>query len=856
MIIGSNAVYARYAGMYRVLFFFFLLYNLPGVAYGVKLTGQVKEASGEILGFSTILVEGTTVGTSANSEGWYSVDLPEGEYTISCRFMGYRTVSKTVTLVGQEQRLDFTMQPESFEVAEVVVRSDAEDPAYAIMREVIARRKEHADRVQTLETEVYLKALLHTRAMPEKILGISLSDADFEASRKEMNLDTAGRGILYALEEVSHYTFQQPGHSRNYVLSVRESGDPQGLGFASMPPITNIYDNNINLLGVNERGFISPASSNAFLYYAYELLGSFREGDRLIHKIGVTPRRKFEPAFSGTVYVVEGEWLFQSLDLLLTRQSQMNILDTLRLEQYYRPIEGGIWSIQSQRIYLTLNIFGFDLAGDMVTVYQNQKINQPLPEEVFDSKVLASYDSLAQDRDSAYWNAIRPIPLKQEEVRNFQFKDSIYHSQDEKKDSLEQLPRFSLGIADFLLGRPQVKVGKNTWSMRPLVGAVQYNNVEGLSTTLDLLWRHDFNEESNFSLQWLNRYGWSNKQGHSLLKAAFERKDPTWKTRYWRVGLSGGSYLYQINRMNPISPFLNEAYTLLGGRNYMKLFANRHIRLQVERDWGNGFYAQLQLSYNHHLALHNTSLYTFSATTRSKLTPNQPAGLPMWTSHYAAIGELVLRYQPGVHYIQYPKFKSPVRSRAPVFELAYAKAVPGLGRAEADFDKWELTVDHQFRLRLLGNLNYRLSAGGFLNDKMVNLPDWNHLNGNQTFLSGLFMQSFQLAPYYRFSNHAEAYFKGHTEWHLGGLFTNKIPGFRRLEWHLVAGSNALFINQRDYYAEIFVGLENIGWKFFRPGRVDLIAGYVSGVRTPVLGLRLSLGGALNSLFGTQNNREL
>src|SRR5690606_27126272 len=193
---------------------------------------------------------------------------------VSCRFMGYRTASKVITLNAQEERLDFIMQPESFEVSEVVIRSDAEDPAYGIMRKVIARRKEHADRVRTMETDVYLKAIIHTRSMPVKILGLSLSEEDLEASQKQMNLYSAGRGSLYALEEVSHYTFQQPDKSRNYVLSVRESGDPQGLGFASMPPITNIYENNINLLGVNQRGFISPASSNAFLYYEYELQGS------------------------------------------------------------------------------------------------------------------------------------------------------------------------------------------------------------------------------------------------------------------------------------------------------------------------------------------------------------------------------------------------------------------------------------------------------------------------------------------------------------------------------------------------------------------------------------------------------
>lgn len=838
------------------LLFFFLCLSAPGLLYGVKLTGLVREASGEALGFSSVLVEGTTIGTSANGEGWYVLDLPPGTYRISCRFMGFRTASATVTLQAQEERLDFTLQPESFEMAEVLIRSDAEDPAYGIMRKVIAARKAHASRVRTMETEVYLKAVMHTRSLPEGLFGLARSDSDLEDTRNRLNLDSAGRGILYMLEEVSHYTFAHPDKSRDYVLSVRESGDPQGLGFASMPPITNIYENNIDLLGVSPRGFISPAAGNAFLYYRYELLGSTREEERLIHKIRVTPRRKYEPVFSGMVYVVEGEWLFQSVRLVLTRSSQLNILDTLRLEQYYRPLESGIWTVQNQRLYLTLNLLGLDLAGDVVTVYQHQKVNRPLPPGVFDSKVLSTYDSLALYRDSGYWDTMRPVPLKEEEVRDFQFKDSMYAVRQEERDSTEKLPRFSLGVSDFLLGRPRIRSGKSTWSMRPLSGAIQYNTVEGLNATLDLLWAYEPEEARRFSLRWLNRYGWSNRQGHSLLKAAFERRDRFWKTRYWRIELSGGSYVYQINRSNPITPFLNEVYTLFAGENHMKLFANRHIRVELERDWGNGLYGELQFSYNHQIALQNTSFYTFNDADRRALTPNRPGHHLMAASHVAAIAALKLRYQPGTRYIRYPRYKAPVPGSGPVFELQYAKAFPGLGRAEADFDKWELSVSHGLDLGLVGDFFYRFSAGGFLNDKVVNFPDRHHLNGNQTFWAVEYLQGFQLAPYYRFSTRAKAYLEGHAAWHLGGLLTNKIPGFRRLEWYLVAGSNAFFINRQDYYAEVFVGLENIGWKFFRPGRVDFLAGYLAGYSQPLLGVRLSLGGLLHTLFGTQKDREL
>ena len=164
-------------------------------------------------------------------------------------------------------------------------------------------------------------------------------------------------------------------------------------------------------------------------------------------------------------------------------------------------------------------------------------------------------------------------------------------------------------------------------------------------------------------------------------------------------------------------------------------------------------------------------------------------------------------------------------------------------------------MEHSISLRLLGTIDYRLMGGGFLNDNYVGVPDMKHLYGNQTFLANPYLNSFQLAPYYRFSNTADLYAQGHAEWHLNGWLTNKIPGFRRLNWYLVGGSNVLYIDKDNYYAEVFVGLENIGVKIFRFGRVDLIAGYESGKDKPSVGVRIGFGEGLWQLLGISNGRE-
>ncbi len=47
-----------------------------------------------------------------------------------------------------------------------------------------------------------------------------------------------------------------------------------------------------------------------------------------------------------------------------------------------------------------------------------------------------------------------------------------------------------------------------------------------------------------------------------------------------------------------------------------------------------------------------------------------------------------------------------------------------------------------------------------------------------------------------------------AEHNLNGFLTNKIPGFKKLNWNLVAGASAMWLPKQTY-AEWHVGFENI-----------------------------------------------
>ena len=77
------------------------------------ISGYVRDASsGEtLIGAYVYEAANRAVGTSTNEYGFYSLTLPAGEHRLQVTFIGYTTLTQTVTLT-QSQSLNFSLQPD------------------------------------------------------------------------------------------------------------------------------------------------------------------------------------------------------------------------------------------------------------------------------------------------------------------------------------------------------------------------------------------------------------------------------------------------------------------------------------------------------------------------------------------------------------------------------------------------------------------------------------------------------------------------------------------------------------------------------------------------------------------------
>jgi hypothetical protein len=848
--------------MPKTLLTFILLFTVCYTQAAI-IRGKVTNERGEALSFASVFIKGTTNGTTTNAAGQYHLDVPAGTYTLVCQYMGYRKEEKQINVTGADLEVSFILVPLSLQIKEVIVKSGGEDPAYAIIRQAIRKRSFYLDQVKEYTCNDYIKGIFKIREMPNSFFGQKIKPEDVD----EMGLDSTKKGVLFLSESVTKVAVKRPDDVKVEVLSARQSGG--GFGF-SFPAFIDFYENNVTAMisQFNKRGFISPIAENALLYYKYRLEGVFQDDGKTVNKIKVIPRRKYEPLFSGYIFITDNDWRIHSVDMMVTQEYQLEIMDTLHITQIHVPVNAEVWRTKDQVINLTIKQFGFNVVGSFVNIYSNYNVKPDLPRKYFDRTIMR-YDTAFDRKQLAYWDSVRPVPLEPEEVSDFRKKDSLARARRDSAQSAWRLDtlrkrekpvRFldllysTAGIAHKFYFKRDTGIYAHRFEMKSLLTQVEYNTVEGLSLNVEPQVAFDLPKGQELRIIPRIRYGFSNRHLNAHTFVSWE-KDAKLAGRYgentWTIG--GGKRISQFNRDNPISPIANMFYTLLFKDNYMKLYENWFGELRFRRRFESSATFSAGISYEDRIPVQNTTDYSFRKDSGKHLLPNHPYELAniSFNRSQALVINLAFSFQPGQRFIELPDRKVAIGSRYPVFRIAYSKGIPNVFGSDANFDKWNVEMRDNIKLKLFGEFQYRFGAGGFLNSKQVDIPDFQHFNGNQTFYNTKYLNSFQLAPYYRYSNTASVFGTANIEHHFNGLLTNKIPLFNRLKWNLVAGSNAFYVNRNNNYVEIFAGLENI----LKLIRVDVIAGYQSKDDSRI-GVRVGFGGLFGGLVRPQQDETV
>lgn len=785
-----------------------------------QVQGLINDENGEPLAFASIYVEGTTLGTNSNAEGVYALQLDPGVYTVVFSYLGYRSVYKTIELGEETLDLNIQLEPESIKLSTVEVDASAEDPAYPIIRKAIEKRKYYRNLVPSYACDTYVKGMIKFLDAPDKILGK-------EIGNMEGALDSNRQGIFYLSESESKYYVEEPSKQKEVMYSSKVSGDDQGFGFNRASTMDfNLYDSYLEF----NRKIVSPIANSAFLYYKYRLIGTiFDEAGRLINKIQVIPRREEDAACSGFIYIVEDLWNIQSCKLHFTGASlKMPVFDTLTINQLHVPVkEPDVWRMLSQSISFKAGMFGFKVGGKFTGVFKNYNLTPNFDKKFFNNEIF-KVEEEANQKDSTYWEDIRPIPLTIEQVKDYKVKDSlqVVKKSPSYRDSVDKVNnKFAFG--DLLFGYSwERSYNRQRFEWPSLFEMLQFNTVQGMVLNAALDYQKRFDDEFIrwFQIEPILNYGFAEKKFRAYLKARYNFD----RIYHSRLSLQGGTQIRQFNGSMPISNLWNSSYTLFERKNFAKYYEQTFASLSFEREIFNGLRGYFSVGYADRSPLNNNSDYSFFKRDRI-FTSNDPLnatqeGSLSFTEHKVLEFDLKFRLRIGSKYMLYPGKKFNMGSKFPDIWLQYKHK----RYFDAQYDDLHfigLSIEEDdVSLGLLGYSAFRARLGSYMKTgENIPFTDYKHFDGTQIpFLSvNDYLNHFLLLPYYAYSTN-EDYLSLHWQHSFDGFILDKIPLIRKLGWSITTTAAYLKSGQLDDYFEWSVGLDNIGFKAIRNIRVDFV----------------------------------
>lgn len=799
----------------------FLSGMLAAQAPETIVTGKVTDAnSGDPIPFVNVVFKGTTIGTTTDFEGKFQLKTRAGVDSVIATYVGYKPRTKAVKH-GIRQVINFQLEENVLNLAEIVVMS-GENPAWEILRRTVKNKSENDKRKLTAyEYDTYTKIEIDVDNISEELRQKKVMQ---KITRVMDSVDRMagedGKPILPVLitESVSKlYYRDNPSLKKEHILKSKING----LGVEDGTTVTqmigssfqeyNFYQNWLEILTKN---FVSPIADGWRLYYEYDLTDSLYVGNDFCYRLDFFPKSPQELAFTGTIWITKQEYALKQIDVTVGKQANLNFIEKIKIQQELVKTELGAWIPIKNRVLIDVGEISKNSAGMLAKFYtsnKNIKVNSPYPTEFYERPIEVAEDAQLNQSEE-YWDDIRHEPLSETEK-----------SVSRMIDTLRNIPiikSYTEMVRTFVYG--YVKAGKNI-ELGPVLGLMAWNNIEGLRV------QGGFKTNLNFSNKWVlmgtAAYGFHDTK----IKYMFSAERILSKTRWTTLTLRVKSDLARVGVDEESLP--DNPIFIAGTRwgFFRRGYYSNDAKVTFQREFFKGF--------SQKVAFRNWSfdpIYNFGY--HEDPTDSNSAVLEEYRSSEVVIES---RYARDELFIQNDNERISLgTSRWPVITLRYTHGMQGVLGSDFNYDKLYLSIKKRIRFGPLGYSYLTLTGENVFGTVPYPLLAV-HL-GNQTPIYNTV--TYNLMNYGEFvSDH---YATLRYQHYFEGLFLNRIPLLKKLNWRLLGTVNILsggmrqsnrdlisthtpsgedtipvgYLTDKKPYIELGYGIENI----FKVLRVDFV----------------------------------
>ncbi len=796
----ARHVFVPLGGFLLQLFFFHAAFGQT-----TTVSGKVTDAeTGEAVPFANVIFTGSNQGITTDFEGNYQVSTTKAVDSIQVSYIGYVSQVKPVQR-GSSQTINFLLVPDVISLQEIVIDA-GENPAFEILRK-FQQNKEQNDRrnLMAYDYDSYSKLEVDINNMSDKFKQRWTVRKIFEVvdSLKQITGEDGAPILPVFISETLSRVYQRnnPELKRENIIKSQVSG--VGLdnnSFLSQLVGTSLQDFNFyqNWITLVYKDFVSPTSSSGRLYYDYSLSDSVMIGDDYCYRLDVYPKSKQDLAFNGTVWITKNEYALKQLDLLVTKDANLNYINKIRIQQELDPVETRHWVPTKTRILmdiLPLNNAPGMLAKSYVS-NRDFEINKPKPDKYYETFVVMAED--AQVESIEFWEQNRHDSLSATDLQVYAMIDTI-NSIPVVKTYVELLDIAINGYKT--IGK--VDVG-------PYLFTYAYNTLEGSRFQLG------FRTNPYFSKKWIIRgYG------------AYGTRDENFKYGASLTYIASRKPWTEITalRVEDIDQVGIAASDLVGSNNIFYSFTrfgtlvrpywNRVNRLSIKTALNQGITQSVTLVNKDF-----DPLFDFAYKT-------EPSDINSPTSSEYTTTELRFetRFARDEKYIEYWNERVSVGLNYwPVFTVRYTLGLQNFLGGDFTYHRLDGSIKQDLRLGFFGTSTYELKGGHIFNQLPYPLLEV-HLGNESPFYT---TAAYNTMNFFEFvsDNYASLRYQHAFQ----GFILNRIPLMRRLKWRLVANANVLYGSTRQENKDIIAetdaeGNPIPGFGYLNPGKPFVEVGY-------------------------------
>ena len=752
-------------GILSVTILTMTLYLPNASAQATKVKGRVTDAStGEGIPFAGIYFKNSTVGVSADIDGYFFLETRDTLSLLSASILGYEEEVRKVTRHGFNE-VNFSLKPIHSELNAAVVKPD-DRYIRSILRKIEESKfRNNPEKRPMYNCDVYTKMELDV-TNPESPMISKFLPKDFNFVYDYMDTSVVSGmpflPVLISETTSKYYHRKDPPSNREIIKATRISGVDKNPVLAqftgNMYVKTNFYDNYINIFQVE---IPSPLSSSGTTYYNYYLVDSLNIEGRKTYKIRFHPSKWVSsPTFDGEMSIDAEEYALRDIHVRLKKGSNVNWVRDLTIDVVNCRLEDSTWFYKQDKMYVDFSPTMRD-SSKIVTFLGNRQIDYSNPDFVtsykedkddISAQVQAGKDVI--NNDEGYWQSVRPFPLSEKEK-------GIYNM----VDSIKNVPLYKdvYALADMVvngfLNTKYVGFG-------PYSSLFSFNELEGGRVQLGI--RTTKKLSRKFRLMGYAAYGFKDKtlKGGGTFEYMFNNQ-PTNK-----LVVSYKHDVMQLGKGPTIYGSGSLMSSILAKANSQKMSMVNDYALSWQKEWSQNFNMIIALESRRIFS----NIFVPMVSPEGKIFNSVGYNQAHMQLRFSK-DEIVTRGTFEKHYMY---------SKYPVVTLDFIGSTKGIGKNEYSYFRPELSIHYTLPIPPIGLSKFDLNTGTIVGEVPYPMLKIHEGNGTYTFSRN----SFACMDYYEFAS--DLWTTLFWEHNFKGFFLGKIPLLRRLQWREVASLRAAY----------------------------------------------------------------